>query len=151
MASLDCQAFKTVGRIFWRDMALRWSHYRLTAGRIWNDRAGIHQISLFSAYTRACTPSTRRLYKIPFFPHAIQPPTPNSPPSLQSITPHNDYSFNWATRQWLSQSLRCCLSAALFCEESIHLYQWFLCLYPHARQVSAWLLRLALEVPRTVS
>jgi hypothetical protein len=53
LASLDCQAFKIVGRIFWRDMALRWSRYGLTAGRIWNDRAGIHQISLFSAYTRA--------------------------------------------------------------------------------------------------
>jgi hypothetical protein len=50
--SLDLQAFKTVGRIYWRDMALRWSHYGLTAGRIWNDRAEIHQISLFSAYAR---------------------------------------------------------------------------------------------------
>ena len=62
-------------------------------------------VNLFSAYTRLGTPSTRRLYKIPSFPHAIQPPTSNSPASSQSIAPHNDYSFERATRQWLSQGL----------------------------------------------
>jgi hypothetical protein len=59
-ASLDCQPF-TFGRIFgrdWRCDGLR-SRYGLTAGRIWNDRAGIHQISLFSAYNRVWYASTR--------------------------------------------------------------------------------------------